>query len=92
MIYRFELPTGNSGVLTVSDELLDTESRAEERALSEFLKNSYSHNNIVFHTYRTDLKLNNVINVKGLPYLVKSLTTTIGAAKLVVTVGAKRYD
>jgi len=91
-MYKFELLTGNTGVLSITDELLDTQDRAEERALSEFLKSAYANNNISFRTYRTDLKLNDTINISGLPYLVKSIVATIDSTKIISSIVAVRYD
>lgn len=83
----------NSGINTVIvEELLDSKDRASERAKSEFLKNSYAKREISFSTIRTDLQLNEVINVKGLPYIIKNLTTKCDVTKIVVQVKAIRYE
>ncbi len=91
-LYKFELVGGNSGVFSLSDELLDTEERAEERALSEFLKNGHSVNSVSFSTYRTDFNMNDTISLMGMPYLVKDIATDIDAVKIVTTITCTRYD
>lgn len=90
--WKFKITNGNTGEMTVSDPLLDTETAASERAKSEFLKNSYKLIEIRFTTYRTDFTKNMVINVKGLPYLVKGIGTTIDGTTLKTTIRAVRYE
>ena len=91
-VWRFQLDNGNTGEMSVNDPLLDTEERAKERAMSEFLKNGYAQNVITFQTYRTDLKLNDTINIYGIMYLVKGKSLLINGVKIVVTIRAVRYD
>jgi len=90
--WKFQIENGNTGELTKSDPLLDTESLAQERALSEFLKNSYKINEIRFSTHETFMTKNMVINVYGIPYLVKSLTTLITSKSIKTEVRAIRYE
>jgi len=91
-IWKYQLDNGNTGKMVISDPLLDTEPRARERAMSEFLKNGYTLIVINFKTYRTDLLLNETINVGGVLYLVKRLSYDIDPLKLVTTVKAVRYE
>lgn len=90
--WKFQIANGNTGETKISDPLLDTEARAEERAKSEFLKSSYRLKEITFATYRTDLTKNMIINVLGIPYLVKSLTTTITQISIKTNIRAIRYE
>lgn len=90
--WKFNIPNGNTAEMIVSDPLLDTFSAAQERAKSEFLKNSYRLREVKFSTYRTDFSLNDTINIEGLPYLVKSLTTSIDKTMIKTTVRAIRYE
>lgn len=91
-VWEFNILNGNTGVMQITDPLLDTEARAEQRAMSEFLKNSYANNAFSFRTSRTDLELNQTINLDGVPYLVKSLSYSIDNKKISTTVGVLRYD
>jgi hypothetical protein len=75
--WNFQINNGNTGETNISDPLLDTEERAEERAKSEFLKNSYSLHEIRFKTYITNLKLNQIVRIKGVPYIIKNIDITV---------------
>ncbi|WP_297525114.1 hypothetical protein [Sulfurovum sp.] len=91
-VWEFNILNGNTGIMQITDPLLDTEARAEQRAMSEFLKNSYANNAFRFNTSRTALALNQIINIDGVPYLVKSLSYGIDEKKISVNVGVLRYD
>lgn len=90
--WKFQIENGNTGELTISDPLLDTLPLAQERALSEFLKNSYKINEIRFSTHKTNIVKNMVINVYGVPYLVKSLNTSVTSTSVKTEVRGIRYE
>lgn len=90
--WSFEIQNGNTGIMTVVDPLLDNIDRARARALSEFLKNSYANNSMSFTTWLTTLYQNEVIEVGGMPYLVKSVGYSGDMVKIIITVGITRYD
>ncbi len=90
--WKFQISNGNTGEMTISDVLLDTEALARERAMSEFLKNAYRNSEIRFSTYRTDFVKNMTISVYGIPYLIKSMTTTEAFPSLKTQIRAIRYD
>jgi len=90
--WKFQISNGNTGEMVVSDPLLDTIEAATERAKSEFLNNSYKLKEVRFSTYRTDFTKNQVINIEGLPYLVKSIGTQIDATTIKTTIRAVRYE
>lgn len=90
--WKFNIDNGNTGELTVTDALLDTVAAATQRAKSEFLKNAYKLKEINFTTHRTDISKNMIINVKGLPYLVKSMSTVITATAIKTKVRGVRYE
>ena len=90
--WRFNLANGNTGALTITDVLLDTEEAAKERALSEFLKNGHQLKELKFSTYRTDFKKNDTVNIRGLNYLVKGITTLVTEKSVVSNVRVVRYD
>ena len=91
-VWSFEILNGNTGTMTITDPLLDTEQRAEQRAMSEFLKNSYANNGFTFRTYRTDIELNDTLNIAGVPYLVKSVSYAADSKKITANVKVLRYD
>lgn len=88
---RFQIANGNTEELTISDPLLDYDEAAEERAKSEFLKNSYELREVRFKTYRTDFFINQTIRVGGLPYLVKGIAIGIDSKKITSSIRAVRY-
>ena len=90
--WKFAIANGNTLEITISDALLDSESLAEERALSEFLKQSYRINEVRFKTLLTNLELNQTINVLGTPFLVKGLNTTVTKTSIKTSVRAVRYE
>jgi len=89
--WSFQILNGNTGEMSISDPLIDSESIAEERAMSEFLKNAYAVHDISFSTYRTDLALNDVVNIASIPYLIKGISTSIDGTSMVSTIRARRY-
>lgn len=91
-ILKFSIDNGNTGELTVSDPLLDSVERATERAKSEFIKNSYRLKEIGFVTHRTDITKNMIINVHGVPYIVKSISTAIDDKTIKSRIKAVRYE
>lgn len=90
--WKFQISNGNTGEVLISDALLDSEELATERAKSEFIKNSYKHITINFSTYRTDFDLNMIINIYGLPYIIKSINTHVDEASITTNIGAVRYE
>ena len=92
LLWKFEINNGNVGVMKITDALLYTEERAEERAMSEFLRNSFAKNPVNFSTYVTYHFLNKTIKVGGLNYTIDTITTTGDEKKIVATIGGKRYD
>ncbi len=90
--WTYEIEKDNSGIVNINDPLLNTDASTKERAMSEFLKNAYVPKVITFGTYLIDLKINDVINVRGLPYLVKSLVTSLIGNVVTTTVRAQRYE
>jgi len=90
--WKFQINNGNEGEKIISDVLLETEALAEERALSEFLNNSYKRNEVSFTTFRTDLVKNMIVNVSGLPYIVKNIVTNVDNTSIKSTITAVRYE
>lgn len=90
--FEFVLENGMDGVISVSDELLDTQESAEERAKSEFLQNSYKKKEVQFDTYRTDLEKNDIIIVEGLKFIIKNIQVIIDKVAMVSTIRAIRYE
>jgi len=90
--WKFNLANGKDGTMTVSDQLLDNATAAEERAKSEFLKNGYKMQEVQFSTHRTDLRKNDSIKVRGVNYLIKGKSTQINSVSMITTIRAVRYD
>lgn len=89
---RYHLTTGNTGEMTISDPLLDTDAAAEQRARSEFLKNGYSLSEVSFKTHLGDFSVNQLIEVGGKRYLVKDITVSQGSVVQETSIRAVRYD
>ncbi len=90
-LWTFEIDRDLTGTLKIKDDLLSTEDKAKERAMSEMLENSYIKKEINFKTYLTDISINDVINVSGQPFLVKSISASVGK-NIELGIGAVRYD
>jgi len=90
--WKFQISNGNTGELILSDELLDSEALATQRAKSEFLKNAYKLNEIRFSTHKTSVVKNMVINGYGLPYIVKGISTVVNETSIKASVRAVRYE
>lgn len=90
--WKFQISNGNTGELVISDALLDTEELATERVKSEFLKNSYKLNEIRFTTPLTNFVKNQVINIYGIPYIIKSIGTEINETSIKTSIRAVRYE
>ena len=80
--FDFVLNSPNTGKMTVSDPLLDDEERARTRAESEFLKNSYKNRTIKFSSWKMGIKQNNIVEINGLPYIIKSRRVRIQKVKM----------
>ena len=76
----------------IKEDLLDNDLAAEERAKSEFLKNAYGNRYVNFSTFRNDFDINDVINIAGLPYLVKHIQTKIDMTSIINIVKGVRYE
>ena len=90
--WKFQIENGNTGEVIISDALLDTEALATERVKSEFLKMSYKLNEVRFSTFLTNIVKNMVINIYGIPYIVKSVGTTIDSVSIKTNIRAIRYE
>lgn len=90
--FNYELGNGNTKTAVITEQMINDEDVAKERAKSEFLKHGYSRRWVSLKTYRTDLKINDTINMRGLPYLVKSVVMDVDSKKIVSRVRAVRYE
>jgi len=90
--WKFQISNGNTGEVVISDPLLDSYDRALERANSEFLKSSYKMREVRFGTHKTDFTKNEIINVRALPYLVKSISSAIDKVSVKTTIRGIRYE
>lgn len=90
--WQFDLANGNEGKAIISDILLNTQAIAEERARSEFLQRGYRLKTISFNTHRTDFALNDVINILGMPYLIKNIQVSINSISMISTIKGVRYE
>ncbi len=90
--FSFEIARDLTGTLYISDALLDTEIRAEERASSAFLDNSFISIQMTLQTYLTDIALNEIVNIAGLPYFVSSIVTAGDSVKIISSIGVTRYE
>jgi len=91
-VFQFDIDNNNIGIMKVSNTLLNTEDRAEELAMSLFLKNSFAKNKVSFVTYVTDHLLNKVIRVDGKDYLITQIITTGDESKITSSISGVRYD
>jgi len=92
MRWRFKIddPRGHKTAI-FTNGLLNTEERAKERAMAEFLNLSYRAKRVTIKTPRTDIILNGVYKIGGIPYIAKDIQTSVGAS-LLNTITFERYD
>lgn len=90
--FDFVLENGKTGVISVSDELLDTEERAEARAIAEFLQNAYKKKTVRFETFRTDININDIVSIEGMLFIAKDVTIAITKKSMIATILALRYE
>ena len=91
-VFQFDIDNNNIGIMKVSNTLLNTEGRAEEMAMSLFLKNSFAENKVSFSTYVTSHFLNKVVRVDGRDYIVTQITTTGDESEITTSISGVRYD
>lgn len=91
MIWEFEYNNGYSGVVTVSSDLLDTEERARQRAIAEFVNGGTKQRRIEFRTYRTDLRVGDIVRIDGAAYRVSSVVLKVSDKSMIATVQGVSY-
>lgn len=91
-IWRFEIDKPNTGEMSITDPLLDTQDRSQQRAESIFLENAYITKQFTFRTYRTDLSLRQEVSIAGIWYKIINLTFNADKNKIITTVTIKRYE
>ena len=91
MRWEFNIDDGGDDTVRVVNEFLNTEERATERAEAEMLEVAYQKKEISFTTTRTDLILNNIYNISGIPYIIKSIEYNIGTS-ILCTIQCERYE
>ena len=84
--------TGLSGTISITSEFLDTDARASARALAEFVEGSFSVRSCSFQTYLTDIKVGDIVSVRGLSYKVTSVGIAVDAIKMVSSITGERYE
>lgn len=89
---KFQLENGQIGAMAITDIFINSSTVAQERAKSEFLKNGYKSRWVDLRTYRTDFDLNDVIIVRGLPYLIKSISTVSTSVSTMSNIRGVRYE
>jgi len=92
IVFQFDINNGNTGVMNISNVLLDSHDKAEEASMAAFLHNSFAINPVDFSTYITNHFLNKVIKVGGLNYLIKSIDTSGNDTLISVNIRGERYD
>lgn len=90
--YEFVIENGNTGILSISDPLLDTYERDEARALSEMLRNSYMLRTVGYKRPQSKGRLNNIAEVEGLPYITKDITIDIEEVVMSFDTKGVRYE
>ena len=91
-VWQFKLNNGNVEEMVIIDPLLDTEARAEERAMSEFLRNGYGSNSPTFNTFITDLTINDCISFNGSHFLIKGISIKATSSSIIASIEVTRYD
>ena len=88
----FQHDRGTSQIV-VKDPLLTSEAVATERAKAELLKGGYVERWIrITSVHTAGLKQNDIISFNGVYWLVKEITLSFQAPKLVQTIKGLRYE
>ena len=88
----FTLEGGGPGELVITDELFLNEEIAEQRAKAEFLEKGHKKINVSFATWRTDIKVGDIVRIEGLPYLVLRTHVFWRKGEIGSSIEAVRYE
>lgn len=88
----FTLANGGKEALTITNQLFVNEAQAEQRAKSEFLEKGHKKINVSFSTWRTDIKVGDVVRLQGRPYLVLRTESFWKDGEIGSTVEGVRYE
>lgn len=91
-MYKYEIANGKKGSININEPLIDRDTVANARANAEFLNNGYTKRYIEFVTYKTNIKIYDIISVKGNSYRVISVTLNMNDKQITSTVKAVRYE
>lgn len=91
MVYEFVFQNNQKGVITVSSDLLDTEARAKQRAIAEFIVGGVEKKEILFSTYRTNINVGDFIVMAGVTYRVMTKMLKVTQKSMITTIQGVSY-
>jgi len=79
--------------IIIKDSLVNSDSIAAVRAKSEFLKGGYTTREVSFTSiFIPNIKQNDIIEFRGLLWVVKQITYTFTPPKLLMQIKGERYE
>ena len=91
-MFKFVINNGSQKEETIYGDFYDDFAVAEEKSVSVFVDKSLREKTCTFQTYRTDLKVGNIINARGLPYKITAVDIAETPESIISTVHGERYE
>lgn len=88
----FKLDDGGPKKITIVNALFENEAQAEQRAKSEFLEKGHKIKRVSFRTWRTDLRVGDIVNAGGLNYRIERVESFWSDGEIGSEIEGKRYE
>jgi hypothetical protein len=89
---RFQLRNGSEKRLTVTNPYYTNEDVMKQKATELLLKQGYTQRWISFTTTVSGLRINDIVEVGGVDYKIKSIVTSIDEKTTLFRIDAVKYD
>ena len=91
-MFKFDLLNGSDKEVVIYGDFFDDEAVAKERAIAEFVENSFVAKQVTFNTYLTNIYVGMHIEYLGLIYKVVDVGIAVDKVKIISTVTGARYE
>lgn len=89
-MFKFTFKNGQKGIRKINNELLDTEERAKQRAIAEFVKASKKET-CTFSTYITDIRVGDIVYIEGKSYKIIEKNVSYNIPEIIANYKGVRY-